>query len=209
MDIEKLKTVILEGKTCDEIAQIFSVSPRTIKNYANKIGFKIKTKITSKEDKQLIEQIRLMVESGVTNLEIARSLKISPTTTRKYTRMIGLDTNSVRKKPIKCANLSQDQKEIIYGSMLGDMSISKTKKKARFVISQGSGHEFYFDHVCKQFSELLGAVSKTPRFDKRTKKFYNKFVCKFLAHETYNYFYDVFYKNGIKTITKEWLEKLT
>ena len=158
---------------------------------------------------EIIEKINIYLDEGLTNSEIAEKLNLSKTTVRKYTTLIGRETNSIKHKSIKEVNLTKEQFEIIYGCMLGDMSISKTEKLARIAISQGGKHEEYFDHLTNIFSNYLGKITKTPRYDKRTDKYYNKFSVRFLANELYLKLYKIFYPNGKKTITKEWLSKLT
>lgn len=123
--------------------------------------------------------------------------------------MLGKETNSIKAKSLKTIELTDEQLEIIYGSMLGDLCLTKTAKKARFIIHQGGNHELYFDHLCEIFKPLLGRVNKRLRYDLRTKKSYNAFSVKFLAHSLYLRFYDFFYKNGVKTVTQEWVNKLT
>jgi len=83
------------------------------------------------------------------------------------------------------------------------MCISKTKKLARAIISQGGNQEEYFDHKCKIFENILGKTCKTPRYDKRTKKYYNKFIAKTLSHEVFLKIREELYPNDIKTVTKE------
>ena len=38
---------------------------------------------------------------------------------------------------------------------------------------------------------------------------YNKYSVKFLANQVYEKFYNSLYKNGIKSVTQEWLDKIT
>ena len=41
------------------------------------------------------------------------------------------------------------------------------------------------------------------------KKYYNKYSVKFLANQVYEKFYNSLYKNGTKSVTQEWLDKIT
>lgn len=210
IDLNELKLQIESGLNYSQLAENFKCNERTIEKYAKKLGMVVKTKITKRNDPIILGKIKDFVESGKTNSWIAKELGISPTTVRRYTNeFLGKETNSVKAKRIKDVCLTEEQLEIIYGSLLGDMSISKTKNLARISITQGGVHEEYFDFTCSKFNGLLGKTSKEPRFDNRTKKWYNKFVVRFLAHKQYLEIYDLVYKNGIKTITEEWLDKLT
>lgn len=164
----------------------------------------------SKLNNNIINKLILLVKEGKTNIEISKILKLSPTTVRKYTVLNGLKTNSVKNKPIKeTIKLSKEQEEIIFGSLLGDMCISKTQKSARLLISQGGKHEKYFDHLCKKFNNLIGAINKNKYFDNRTNKYYNKFSTKTLANKTYLEIYNIVYLNNIKTINDKWLNNIT
>lgn len=210
MDENKLKILVNEGKNYEEIALELNCNERTVEKYAKKLGLKVTTKIIRRNDPEVVNKIKQLLSEGKTNTQIAKELSISPTTARRYTReLIGQDTNSVKAKSLKEVSLSKNQLEIIYGSLLGDMAISKTPKSARFAIGQGGLHEEYFDYVCSKFPGLLGKVSKTPRFDKRTNKWYNKFVCRSLANEKYLEIYNELYINDKKTITREYLDKIT
>lgn len=210
INLNELRTQIESGLNYSQLAKMFNCNERTIEKYAKKLGLVVKTKITKRNDPVILEKIKTMVESGKTNNEIAKELRISPTTVRRYTKeLLGKDTNSIKAKSVKDICLTDEQLEIIYGSLLGDMSISKTKNLARISITQGGSHEDYFDFVCSKFEGLLGKISKEPRFDNRTKKWYNKFIVRFLAHKQYLSIYNLIYKNGVKTITQEWLNKLT
>ena len=210
INLNELRTQIESGLNYSQLAKMFNCNERTIEKYAKKLGLVVKTKITKRNDPVILEKIKTMVESGKTNNEIAKELRISSTTARRYTKeLLEKDTNSIKAKSVKDVCLTDEQLEIIYGSLLGDMSISKTKNLARISITQGGSHEDYFDFICSKFEGLLGKISKEPRFDNRTKKWYNKFIVRFLAHKQYLSIYNLIYKNGVKTITQEWLNKLT
>ena len=206
LDVIKLAE---SGLNYDEIAEKLHFSKQTVKEHMIRLGFPIRLKICKSNDPKMIDAVSKLVDSGKTNQEIADILKISPPTVRRYTRLVGKDTNSVKHKGLKIVHLTNEQLEIIYGGMLGDMSITLTQKQARLIISQGGSHEEYFDHLCKNFKDILGKISKKPRYDKRTNKYYNKFIVKSLANPIYLNLYNEFYKDKRKTITKEWVDKLT
>lgn len=210
MNIEKLIKLVNEGRHSEDIAKELDCNRRTVDKWIKKIGLEPNLKITKRNSDDVKLQIEVLVKQGFTNTQIAKELGISPTTARRYTKeLLKLDTNSVKKKSITDVTLTPEQYEILYGCILGDLHISKTKNSARFVIAQGGQHEKYFDYLCSLFPGLLGTVSKAQRFDKRTNKYYNKFSVKSLAHSVYLGLYNQVYINGIKTITKEFVSKLT
>lgn len=154
------------------------------------------------------EEIIKLHSKGLAIKEIADRLSYNKTTVAKHIKKLGLVPNySLRKHTLIKENiiLSQEQLEIIYGSLLGDACISN----GRLSFSQGGNQEKYFDYKCSFFEGLLGKINKTPRYDKRTHRYYNKFTVKFLKNKIYTEIYDKLYINGVKTITKEYLELLT
>lgn len=210
MDIEKLKKLVEEGKYYDEIAFELNCTKGTVQKYCKDLGLIAKTKIVRRNDPEMVQKVEDLFNQGKTNQQIADVLGICVTTVRRYiTKLLGKESNSVKKKGIKEVKLTQEQWEIIYGGLLGDMNISKTEKLARLAINQGGIHEAYFDHLCSKFSGLLGKINKTPRYDKRTKKYYNKFCVRFLAHQIYLDLYNKIYPNGVKTISQEWIDQIT
>jgi len=210
IDIEKFKAEVNLKKNYQQLSNEFNCSIKTIKRYAKELDLTVATKICKSNDPEVINSVKNLLEKNKTNLEISRELGISPTTARKYTKLLGMETNTVRNKSLKSPiTLTKEQEEIIYGSMLGDMCLTTTQKSYRFSISQGGGHEEYFDHLANIFSNVIGKVNKTPRYDKRTKLFYNKFMVKFLASTSYKKYYDIMVINGKKTVTEKWANHLT
>lgn len=210
MNIEKLIKLVNEGKYSEDIAKELRCHRRTVDDWIKKLGLEPNLKITKRNSNEIKLQIENLIKLGFTNTQIAKKLNISPTTARRYTKeLLNLNTNSIKTKSIDNIELTQEQLEILYGCVLGDLNISKTQNLARFVISQGGSHEEYFDYLCSLFPNLLGKINKTQRFDKRTNKYYNKFSVKSLAHKVYLDLYNEIYINGIKTVTKEFVDKLT
>ena len=209
MDINKLTTLVAEGYFYEDIAKQLDCNITTVKRWTKKLNLTVKTKITRSKDQYILNKIKSLHDKGMTVNEISDIIKISKTTIRKYLKnFLNVIPNS-SKKYLREFSISKEQLEIIYGSMLGDMSMSLSKNLARFVIGQGGNHESYFDHLFNKFENLMGKPLKKVVFDKRTKKCYNKFSCKSLSHKFYNDLYNLFYKNNKKTVTKEWLDHLT
>jgi DNA-binding CsgD family transcriptional regulator len=210
MDENLLKELVSQNKTVTEIALELNVSECTVRRYAKKNNLKIYSKRTQVSE-ELLNKINELLEKGLTNKEIALELQMSPTTVRKYTTVyLHKDTNSCREKSLKKdVTLSSEQLEILYGSLLGDMSIGMQWNEARFSIIHGGNQESYFDYKCSFFKGLLGKINKTPRFDKRTNKYYNRYSVRSKCNKIFTDLYNELYVNGIKTVTTEWLNKLT
>lgn len=208
---EQILKLHSQGKTCQEIREILGNSLTTIRKCIKEAGLSTNTKIT-RLDEEILSKVLILVEKGKTNAEIAEKLHMSPTTVRKYTtKILGKETNSVKTHSItnKALELTTEQEEILRGSLLGDMCLSTTSKLHRISITHGGEQEEYFDHKCNVFKNILGKINKTPRYDKRTQKYYNRYTVRLLAHPIFEILYNELYINGIKTITKEYLNKLT
>lgn len=208
---EQILKLHSQGKTCQEIREILGNSLTTIRKCIKEAGLSTNTKIT-RLDEEILSKVLILVEEGKTNAEIARELHMSPTTARKYTtKILGKETNSVKTHSItnKVLELTAEQEEILRGSLLGDMCLSTTSKLHRVHITHGGEQEEYFDHKCEVFKNILGKINKTPRYDKRTQKYYNRYAVRLLAHPVFETLYNELYINGVKTITKEYLNKLT
>lgn len=210
MDKELCNQIINLHEQCNtpiEIGKILNCNRNTVTNYLKKLGL-IPYTIRSKN----ISKISKLLDEGKTNLEIAKILDLSPTTVRKYTKeYLHRDTNSIKTKCItkEKLTLTDTQLEVLYGSLLGDMCITKETKNARISITHSGLQEEYFDYKCNIFKNLIGKVDKSDRYDKRTNKYYKKCAVRLLAHPLYNELYNTLYINGIKTITRDWLDKLT
>lgn len=203
---ELLETYIEQKIPNYKIATLLNCCPNTITKYIKKFG--LVNRVSSTSD--VLNTIKNLYNLGKTVKEIASELSISPTTVLKYERQLQIIPNVKQKRKMTDKFvLSDEQLEIIYGSMLGDMSMSKEHDNARISISHGGNQEVYFDHKCQKFSNILGKISKTKRFDKRTNKWYNKYYVRSLSNQCFNSLYDLFYIDGIKTVTLNWLDKLT
>ena len=203
-EILKLNT---EGKTVKEIREILSYSMTTIRKVLTEHN---RYNNFTNPNPILINTISSKIDEGLTAREIANLLNISKTTVVKYNNLyIHKDISTKRKRVYKeDIELTNEQLEFLYGSLLGDMSISKGVVNARCAISQGGEQEDYFDYKCSIIKDYLGKISKTPRYDKRADKWYNKYLVRTLANPVFNELYNQLYVNGVKTITREWLNKL-
>lgn len=197
-----------EGKTNSEIRCILGYSLTTISKYLKSEN--LTNNVTSLTT--TLDKVKQLWKAGKTNTEIANILKISKTTVRKYTTCyIKQSTNSLKIKPISKTKLelNQEQLDLIFGSLLGDMSIDHSHNFYRVCINHGDKQEDYFNYKCNILKNILGKANKKPRYDKRTNKHYIKLSAKTLSHPIFNEFYNKLYINGVKTITTEWLDQLT
>lgn len=209
--VSKIIELHSQGLTVQEIFLKTGKSLTTIRKYLTEKGLETNTKFVKSTDIEIHNKIKELVELGKTNFEISQILNISTVTALKYTNQFGLETNSTKIKPLnkKEIHLTDIQLEVLYGSLLGDMCLSDGWKNVRPYISQGGEQELYFDHKCEIFDGLLGKISKTPRYDKRTDKWYNKYAVRLLANPVYTKLKEELYPNHTKTVSIEWLNKIT
>lgn len=121
----KIKELTEAGETVGEI-----VSEYIIRKYLKKMQItptSKKTLITT----EIIDNIIKLNTEGLTNKQIGIHLNISPITVRKYLMNNNQNFNSERAQKIITKNivLTQEQIEVLYGSLLGDMSIGINCKK--------------------------------------------------------------------------------
>lgn len=210
-DVEKVLELHNSGMYAKDIAKEIGCDYATVKNYLTELGFKPKKK-RLEITKEIIQSIvKLAVEDKKTNSQIAEIIGSNPTTVRKILTDKGIDSNSVKAKSILNTklDLTDEQKAILYGTLLGDASIGMQSNEARITFIQGHGQEAYFDLKCSKFPGLLGKINKTPRFDKRINKYLDRYTVRSLCHPVFTAMYKELYPNGIKTVTREWLNKLT
>ena len=113
----------------------------------------------------------------------------------------------------KNVKLTDVQKDILIGTILGDACLEwgKTYKNARLRFDQTfPNHASYLMHIFSHFYDLSGKGPKVSfrKADKRTGKVYSSVHFKTLVFPCFNYYYDLFYKNGKKFIPDNIIELL-
>ena len=187
-----------------EIAKLTGFNEATVRACGKRNNIDIKT-IKIKIDDKLLQQIKEGVLAGEVNVDLAKRLGISATTCRKYTKKLGLETNSIKTKPKvhETIKLNKDQIQIIFGSLLGDLSIGYQGNECRLSFNQGGTHEAYFDYVCSFFKGLLGKINKSDRYDKRTNKWYHKYAVRSLTNPIFTKIHNICYPNGKKNYNRK------
>ena len=109
--------------------------------------------------------------------------------------------------PIKSniEEITDREKAILIGILLGDGNIYKKEnstKNAIFSTSHSSNQKLYSIHIATVLMRLGARLhfshSKTP--DKRNNKYYESYIVRLKPSKFFNNLYNIFYKNGIKTI---------
>lgn len=105
--------------------------------------------------------------------------------------------------------LTQLQKEILCGTLLGDSSLqypSKSSKTPIFTCDHGPKQKEYSKLLSEQ---LNGRLVERLRYDKRTQKTYTSYTVTTLSNNEYILMYNQLYINGKKCITKDFLKNFT
>jgi len=123
--------------------------------------------------------------------------------------------NNMTRKERKALTLSTEQKEIIRGSILGDLHAEKRNKNGntRLQFHQTTAHLGYINHLYDIFSDFTGSPPVTvTSFDNRPNKQSETYSTKFntLSLPCFNEFRAAFYNlQGIKIIPAHLMDLLT
>jgi hypothetical protein len=107
------------------------------------------------------------------------------------------------------SKLSDLQKQMILGSLLGDMGLSDNKGNARLALVHSENQSELFESKVKILGEFMGKWRlQTPKPDSRTGKVYKTYRGSSKAHKELTEIRDILYKDKTKTISKEYLEMI-
>lgn len=106
-------------------------------------------------------------------------------------------------------NLSPKQRQLIYGSLLGDTTIKfggrTGNKNGFFSVSQTDKDLTLFKYeILKSFVNTEIKIYEDKRSNRKRVYYFNT-----ISHPIFTSIYDKIYVNGIKTVSQGWLEELT
>jgi hypothetical protein len=107
--------------------------------------------------------------------------------------------------------LTERQREIILGGLLGDMSLLKRHENSNIYLGIGQSleHSEYVNWLYKELQNFVDTEPKTlTHYDKRTAKTYSFVRFATLAYEVFNELYSICYPEGVKYVTEDWLEQI-
>jgi hypothetical protein len=143
----------------------------------------------------------LYIRRHKTSKEIGEILGLSSRTVCKYLKKYGIEINRNQRKfeKIKGKEFTQEQRDIIIGTLLGDGSISKHGR---------TGHRLSISHCAEQKNlvlwkkkHLFPFIGKLMySFDKRDNSL--MWTIRSYVHKEFDYYYNLFYHNGKKEITE-------
>lgn len=160
------------------------------------------------------EKIIKLFNEGLTQKEIAKQTNRGISTIQRTLSANGLHAkrdNSFVRKLKKCndAEFTEEQYEIIYGTLLGDSSLQLSSKKCVTPALTSCHSEKQKDYSFLLSKKLFGHCKKRERYDKRTNKIYVSYDVRTLSNVNFLPIYNELYKTGKKQVTKEYAEKLT
>lgn len=208
---EEIKQLYLSGLSCKKIGDKLNLSERTVNYHLRKMNVKIRP--TSKID---FDIFKTLWEQDKTDKEIAEYFGISENTVKCYRAKINKKSNGNFKRNKHFSDedikLTTEQEQFIYGSLLGDLNIGKSDKlhpNCRLYLVHSQKQEALFMKKVEILGEFMGSyklTNLTP--DKRTGKIYATYRGNSKSHPVFNQIRDLLYKNNIKTITQEFLDKI-
>lgn len=209
--LQKIKELAEKGYMDSEIATLLNIKRTTV--WYNRKKLNIKTKFTyskiSKIDNSKFEEL---FNKGLSDYKIAKELNMSPSSI--YSHRVRYNyirkTNLRFNKPIL---LSDYQKQVLIGTILGDSSFKIGKGSVSPAIS--CAHGIKQEKYCKyktHIFENLGAkckYHKRNKEDKRTHIFYEDYTMYVPANPEFIVYYNAFYKNNKKVIPIQLLDQFT
>lgn len=156
------------GWTDAKIAKTLQVSCATITNYRNSLNLNKNFKYNN----EILEK-QILDLSELTNLEISKKLNID-------VRVVEYFKNKpITNNDYKLSNL---EKQIIIGSLLGDgnISLNKSKHLAHFIFAHSSKQKEYAiwkATILKNIMYYYSCFNEIKSFDKRTNKTYFSYRC--------------------------------
>ncbi len=140
----------------------------------------------------------LYVESNLTTYDIANKFSCHKKTVSRYLAKYNIPINSCNRKfyKNKQQKLTDIQRQILVGTLLGDGCLSKHGNYSRLLV----GHcEKQYDLLYFKFNIFNNLTSKIlKKLDKRHNSIMYSFST--ITHQELDFYYSLFYKNGAKTI---------
>jgi LAGLIDADG DNA endonuclease family len=99
--------------------------------------------------------------------------------------------------------LNENQKQILYGSILGGSSIIRPERGKNCYLAMRDNDHLWLSYKIEYLKDFFKLDRNTIKKDKNTYRCYS------VAYPVFNEVYNLFYKNEVKTITPEILEILT
>lgn len=198
MDIQKLIDLHSKGMSDTQIAREFGYKcGETIRQQRLKLNLPSNgRKSLEKFNREEANELR---EKGLSYKEIANKMGVKPITINCYfLKKNGKLTSEQRSSP--SIPLTQEQKEVLFGTLLGDGNLRYTSEKSKNVsgkIEHGMKQFDYLKHKHNLLKNLSSDIRIYNRFDERFKNpHYQTCLFGLNSNPCLNEFYEIFYKNS-------------
>ena len=205
MDKQRLIELHNEGKTDAEIASLMNVSRQLVQSNRKKLG--LKSNFSYKSFRKMnYEEVEKLVKENKTDKEIAALYNVKPISVYFFRKRNNIKRDNLLINP--AIKLTNRQKSIILGSLLGDASLRKTNINPSFSCEHGIKQLEYCRWKAEELKSLGAkfSTSKRKTIDKRTGLYYESAICRLPANPELLSIYNNLYIEGRKTITKEYLK---
>lgn len=197
---QQIVTLVEQGFMDSEIAEILNVTRSAILYWRRKLN--IKTTFTySKISKIQKEAFEPLFNQGLSDYKIASMLGVKPCSVFLFRKKNGYIREDFRLN--KAIELTQFQKEVLLGTLLGDSSLRKdNRKNTCLVCSHCVAQKQYCEEKANIFSSIGAKITYHKRItpDRRTGKLYECYTLFTPRNPALNVWYNSFYKNGKKVI---------
>lgn len=207
---KQIVELVLQGENDAKIARKHSVSTERVRQI--RIKNNLPNNFPSPEQKkiwtpELLANIEMLLDKGYTRFRISKELGITDGLVDSLMGRKGLKSRNIYTQN-KSVPLSQYQKEVLVGCILGDAHIKKTKYGGKLTICQGMKQKFYVNHKFEIFKN-----TSIEKFDYR-QTYLRGTMCESLAFSSLSTveigeFQKMFYKDRVKFIPDNIYDLLT
>lgn len=208
IDDLKLKELWEQGLTDCEIAIELNASDITIGNHRRKLRLQPNKKKNTKKVEITVEELQDLCNRLCTDSAVARYLGIRTEKVKKLRDKYNIPIINYGANPT--IELTQTQKELIFGCLLGDGYCKKVgnDKNATFEFQHSLKQKDYAEYKKSFLLNLPGRAYEYDRDDIRTNTTYHTYTVSFLTNQCFTDFHNIFYIKGKKRIPIEYLENL-
>lgn len=170
-----------------------------------------KINLTNEQKEQAID----LINQGISGKEFAEKFKLSHSTACRLIKTLIKDNNLNKDKYIKgqpnLTQFTQEEFDVLIGGLLGDswIGFNKNSKNACGSFTHKLEHEEYVNYKYNLLKRLCSTPKIHNKLDKRSNRKYQQSFCKIASNPLLNDICTAFYKDGIKFINKEYINKLS
>jgi LAGLIDADG DNA endonuclease family len=210
---EQLLQDVLSDLTWQQIAEKYGYTDsRFLRKLAKRWDLPPRRKILKPTKEQLEDMI---IRKGMTPYEVAKELGYSEggwSNIYAYCRQYGIEFDFTPHADLRNTPFTDEQKSIVYGTLLGDGYLKPSNNRENpsysLVIAHGAKQKEYLEWKKEKLSNF---IIKEDAYIKQSKTKYNHsptYRYDTIAHPFLTELRRKFYPNGVKTVSKEWLNHI-